>query len=186
MKKFRSFWFLGLFVMVFLGSIVMLNSSGQEATRGPEPKFECVKIPLQIQDRVKKELYVTNQLLLATIEMVPGMSDDQIEHLKPIIKLAFSRTYLKKPKFTQERGKPIEGWDYILPLLQKMKRNMSGKAIPITAIVVTGEFLAYDLERTPPLEGDDDLILHIRTIIDLGSADEFGGDLRHRRLCELY
>ena len=185
MKRLKSVFCFGLGLAVFLGSILSLNPAGQTERATNEISFASVEIPGQIKERITSALDFTNPLLLNTIKLLPDLSKDEFEFAKPIIISAFSKTYLRDPKFIPEGGKAIEGWDKILPVLKEMAAKKKGMDIPITGIEVCGEFLAYDLSKSPPLEEDVDLTVIIKTHIDLGSNDVIEGSAAHRRLCEL-
>ena len=186
MKKTIGVYFLGLVVVIFIGSIISLHPADKTESSGGKIEFKCVNIPDQIKERIKSELDLTNPLLLTAIKLLPDLNQDQFEFAKVMIKNTFSKTYLRNPKFTPERGETIEGWDKILPVFKEKAANKRGMDIPIIEIIITGEFMAYDLNKTPSLEDDVDLQITIKTVIDLGSRDVVEGSAAHRRLCDLY
>jgi len=185
-KKSIGVYFLGLVVVMFLGSIISLHPADKTESAGVEIEFKCVNIPDQIKERIKSELDSTNPLLLDAIKLLPDLNQDQFELAKMILKNTFSKTYLRTPKFTPERGETIEGWDKILPVFKEKAAKKRGMDIPIIEIIITGEFMAYDRNRKPSLEDDVDLQITIKTVIDLGSRDVVEGSAAHRRLCDLY
>lgn len=185
MKGLKLVFCFGLGMAVFLGSIHSLNPAGKTESATDKISFASVEIPDQIKEKITNALDLANPLLLNTIKLLPDLNKDQFEFAKPIIISAFSKTYLRDPKFIPEGGKAIEGWDKILPVLKEMAAKKKGMDVPITGIEVCGEFLAYDLQRQPSLEEDVDLTVTIRTHIDLGSNDVIEGTAAHRRLCEL-
>lgn len=185
MKKIKSLCFLGIAMMALSGFAGSLKSTNQGEKSAIKLKYAQVDIPSQIVEKINEEIGRTNPLLITMIKLLPGMNKEELELFKPMVKNAFSRTYLKNPRFTPEGHESIDGWDNIIPALKKMAEKRTGKDIPIAFVEITGKFLAYDLEGRPSLEKDVDLRITIKTHLNLGSDDTLENDLLHRRLCEL-
>jgi hypothetical protein len=185
-KKIGFLCFLAVALMMFSGFAGLVTPSGQDEKSATMVNDTKVDIPPQIMKKINEEIGRTNPMFIAMIKLLPSMNEEELELFKPIVKNAFCMTYLKNPRFTKEGRNTIEGWDNILPVLKELAAKRTTKDIPITGVEISAKYLAYDLEVRPPLEKDVDLFITIKTHLNLGSTSTGEGDMRHRRLCDLY
>jgi hypothetical protein len=100
-------------------------------------------------------------------------------------------TYLKDPTLTLEDRTEFEGWDAVIPQLEKITREST--YFGVQSVHVELEYLPYDSPQYRAInEGREypdlvDIIAHIKTILvhasDTGTV-KMGGDLRHRLSCD--
>jgi hypothetical protein len=184
MKNFKSLWVLGLGVAILLWPFGSSNLIGQEKKPvSPGLVYSDVTIPDQIKLSMNAEILRTNQVLETLIKILPGMTEDQMKLMLPIVEKAFEKTYLKNPTLVTEKDS-YYGWEAIILILKEKAAKITDRDIRALSVNIEATYLPYDLEKRPGLDKDRDFKMIISTHLNLGSDDIMRGCSDHRRLCE--
>lgn len=182
MKKHRFLVWLGIVVMAMgVGALALSVSErgSQEPSRTTEFKW---KPGSDFEDKARGHIESANMILELVLEKIKNdASHVTVEWITKI----FQNTYLKNPKLYVDGGKPIEGWDKVLPELKKMIEKYGSISRGNTNVDLT--YQSYDAVKSPTPANDVDFVLTIRT--DLAFAPDMDppieGELFHRRICEI-
>ncbi len=90
-------------------------------------------------------------------------------------------TYFRTPRLLTKAGW-VEGWEQVLPLLKEIIVPGSRPAIETVSVVI--EYQPYAGAKTP--EEDIDAVAKIQFSFSASPSDNTGGgELKHRRICEI-
>jgi hypothetical protein len=190
-KKCNSLWFWGIFVAVFMGSVVSFNLACQGKVEQQPPVIFKLdfkgQIPPQVEAKIIDKIQGDNTKLLELIEYLAGArpeNEDQKTRALDNAKKGFADTYLKKPRLIMDDGTVYSDWKEIIPVLIAMVEK--SPKIRIQSVDIVTHYVPYNLEKTPDLANDVDLKMTIRTMLVIGSDDGpiFEGCLAHRRTCD--
>jgi hypothetical protein len=190
-KKCNCLWFWGVFVAVFMGSVVSFDLACQGKMEQQAPVIFKLdfkgQIPPKVEAKFTAKILEDNAKLSGLMGYLRSArlenEDQKISALNKV-QGDFANTYLKKPNLITDDGKVYSDWKEIIPVLKAMADK--SPEIRIQSIDIMTRFMPYNLERAPDLANDVDLKMTIRTIVVIGSDEDpiFEGCLAHRRTCD--
>jgi hypothetical protein len=190
-RKSNSLWFWGIFVAVFMGSVVSFDLACQGKMEQQAPVVFRLdfkgQIPPEVEAKITAKILADNaklSRLMGYLRSARLENEDQKMSALDKVKSDFADTYLKKPNLIGDDGTVYSDWKEIVPVLKAMADK--SPEIRIQSVDIMTRFMPYNLERAPDLANDVDLKMTIRTIVVIGSDDDpiFEGCLAHRRTCD--